>query len=110
MTNLGVDQIGELRGDMDGPVLVADDGDFDAARRVWNAGIDRYPAAIARCESAADVAAAVTFARAEGLDVSVRGGAHNTAGTAVCNDGLMIDLSQLNEVSVDPDGLRVSVG
>ena len=80
MAQLGTDQIRELRADIDGPVIVADDGDFDGARRVWNAEIDRYPAAIARCESAADVAAAVTFARANGLDVSVRGGAHNTAG------------------------------
>ena len=103
-------RIGELRADMDGPVIVAGDGDFDEARRVFNAGIDRYPAAIARCESAADVAAAVAFARAQGLDLSVRGGAHNTAGTAVCDDGLMIDLSLLNEVSVDPDACRASVG
>jgi len=110
MAKLAVDQVAKLRADMDGPVIVAENSDFDDARRVYNAGIDRYPAAIARCESAADVAAAVAFARAQGLEVSVRGGAHNTAGTAVCNDGLMIDLSQLNEVSVDPDGLRVSVG
>ena len=110
MRQLAADRIGELRADIDGPVIVAEDGDFDDARRVFNAGIDRYPAAIARCESAADVAAAVAFARAQGLELSVRGGAHNTAGTAVCDDGLMIDLSQLNEVRVDPIGRRASVG
>jgi FAD/FMN-containing dehydrogenase len=110
MTKLAVDEVGELRADMDGPVIVAESGGFDEARRVFNAGIDRYPAAIARCESAADVAAAVAFARAHGLEVSVRGGAHNTAGTAVCDDGLMIDLTQLNEVNVDPDAFRASVG
>lgn len=110
MVQLAMDQIRGLRADLEGPVIVADDGDFDGARRVWNAGIDRYPAAIARCESAADVAAAVTFARANGLDVSVRGGAHNTAGTAVCDNGMMIDLSQLNEVRIDPDARRASVG
>src|SRR5215469_4103811 len=110
MAKLAVDQVAELRADMDGPVIVAENSDFDDARRVFNAGIDRYPAAIARCESAADVAAAVAFARAQGLEVCVRGGAHNTAGTAVCNDGLMIDLSLLNEVRVDPDAGRARVG
>jgi FAD/FMN-containing dehydrogenase len=110
MTQLAGDRIGELRAELDGPVIVAGDGDFDEARRVWNAGINRYPAAIARCESAADVAAAVAFARAEGLDVSVRGGAHNTAGTAVCDDGMMIDLSLLNEVRIDTQERQASVG
>jgi FAD binding domain/Berberine and berberine like len=110
MAQLAMDRIRELRADMNGPVIVAEDGDFDGARRVWNAEIDRYPAAIARCESAADVAAAVTFARANRLDVSVRGGAHNTAGTAVSDNGLMIDLSQLNDVTINPDARRASVG
>ena len=64
MTQVAGDRIGELRADMDGPVIVAGDGEFDEARRVWNAGVNRYPAAIARCESTADVAAAVNFARA----------------------------------------------
>jgi FAD/FMN-containing dehydrogenase len=110
MTQLAGDRIGELRDDMGGPVIVAGDADFEDARRVWNAGVNRYPAAIARCESTADVAAAVTFARAEGLEVSIRGGAHNTAGTAVCDQGLMIDLSSLNAVTIDPDARRASVG
>jgi FAD/FMN-containing dehydrogenase len=110
MTQLAMDRIGDLRADMDGPVIVAGEADFDERRRVWNAGIDRYPTAIARCESAADVAAAVTFAREHGLDISIRGGAHNTAGTAVCDDGLMIDLSPLNAVSVDPERRRATVG
>jgi FAD/FMN-containing dehydrogenase len=110
MTQLAADRIGEFRAELDGPVIVAGDADFDAARRVWNAGVDRYPAAIARCESTADVAAAVNFARAQGLEVSIRGGAHNTAGTAVCDEGLMIDLSSLNAVTVDPDACRASVG
>jgi FAD/FMN-containing dehydrogenase len=110
MTQVAEDRIGELRADMDGPVIVAGDAAFDAARQVWNAGISRYPAAIARCESTADVAAAITFARAQGLELSVRGGAHNTAGTAVCDGGLMIDLSALNEVIVDPGRRLATVG
>ncbi len=110
MTQLAADRIGELRADMDGPVMVAGDGGFDEARRVWNAGINRYPTAIARCESTEDVAVAVTFARTHGLEVSIRGGAHNTAGTAVCDEGLMIDLSALDEVVVDPDRRLATVG
>jgi FAD/FMN-containing dehydrogenase len=102
MTHAVIDDIAQLRTDMDGPVIVAGEAGFDEARRVWNAGIDRYPAAIARCASTADVVAAVNFAREHRLEISVRGGAHNTAGTATCNDGLMIDLSALNEVTVDP--------
>ncbi len=110
MTQVAEDRIGELRADMDGPVIVAGDGAFDAARQVWNAGISRYPAAIARCESTADVAAAVNFARVQGLELSVRGGAHNTAGTAVCDGGLMIDLSALDEVIVDAERRLATVG
>ena len=102
MTHAVIDDIAELRTDMDGRVIVAGDAGFDEARKVWNAGIDRYPAAIARCASTADVVAAVNFAREHGLEVSIRGGAHNTAGTATCDDGLMIDLSTLNVVTVDP--------
>jgi FAD/FMN-containing dehydrogenase len=110
MTQVAEDRIGELRADMDGPVIVAGDRAFDGARRVWNAGINRYPTAIARCESTADVVAAVAFARAHGLEISVRGGAHNTAGTAVCDGGLMIDLSALDEVIVDPERRLATVG
>lgn len=102
--------IGALRSVMDGPVLTPDDTGFDDRRRVWNAGIDRRPAAIARCASAADVAAAIGHAQDHELEMSVRGGAHNTAGTAVCDDGLMIDLSLLNSVAVDPAARRAKVG
>src|SRR3712207_6792538 len=74
-----------LRGQL---LRLGDDG-YDAARQVWNAMIDRRPALIARCAGAADVMAAVDFARDQGLPVSVRGGGHNVAGKAVCDDGLM---------------------
>ena len=110
MTQLVRGAIGELRTVMDGPVLVPGDPGFDDGRRVWNAEIDRRPAVIARCASAADVAAAIGFARGSGLEISVRGGAHNSAGTAVCDDGLMLDLSLLNEVTVDPAARRARAG
>jgi hypothetical protein len=102
--------IGALRAVMDGPVLTPDDAGFDDRRRVWNAGIERHPAAIARCASATDVAAAIGHAQDHDMEISVRGGAHNTAGTAVCDDGLMIDLSLLNSVTVDAPAQRARVG
>jgi FAD binding domain/Berberine and berberine like len=77
---------------------------------VWNAGIDRRPAVIARCASPADVAAAVAFAAGHGLEIAVRGGAHSMSGAAVADGGLMIDLSRLNRVSVDPRAKRARAG
>lgn len=100
----------ELRSAMDGTLIVPGDLGFDEGRRVWNAGIDRRPSAIARCTSAADVVAAIDFARERRLEVSVRGGAHNAAGTAVCEGGLMVDLREMNGVVVDPAGRRARVG
>jgi FAD/FMN-containing dehydrogenase len=102
--------IGELRAAMDGPVILPGDAEFDDRRRVWNGGVDRSPSVIARCTSAADVATGVRFAREHGLEISVRGGAHNPAGTAVCDDGLMIDLSLLSSIQVDPAARRARVG
>jgi FAD/FMN-containing dehydrogenase len=99
-----------FRAVMDGPVILPSDPGFDDGRRVWNAAIDRRPAVIARCATAADVVAALGFAREHGLEVSVRGGAHNPSGTAVWDDALMIDLSELNAVTVDPAARRVRVG
>jgi FAD/FMN-containing dehydrogenase len=102
--------IEDLRAEMAGPVVAPGDPDFDERRRVFNGEIDRRPLAIARCTSTADVVAAVGFAREHRLELSVRGGAHNTAGTAICDDGLMIDLSLMNAVTVDPGARRVRVG
>jgi FAD binding domain len=73
-----------------GSLLSPGDGAYDETRKVWNGMIDRHPALIARCAGVADVVAAVSFARAHGLLVSVRGGGHNTPGVAVCEGGLMI--------------------
>jgi len=81
MTQLADSGIGDLRQSMSGPVLGPDDSGYDDARRLWNAAIDRRPAVIARCQSAADVSRAVRFARDHGLEIAVRGGAHNPSGS-----------------------------
>ncbi|HEX5347568.1 MAG TPA: FAD-binding protein [Pseudonocardiaceae bacterium] len=99
-----------LRTQLSGAALTRGDTGYHEARSAWNGEIDRYPAVIARCASAADVAAAIGFARQGGLEISVRGGFHNTAGTAICDDGLMIDLSPLHHVEVDPVARRARVG
>jgi FAD/FMN-containing dehydrogenase len=93
-----------------GTVILPDDGGYDEARTVWNAEIDRRPAVIARPTSASQVSAAVKFARSSGLEISVRGGSHNYAGRAVCDDGLMIDLSRMNGVEVDAQTRRARAG
>src|SRR5688572_9670606 len=98
-----------LRSTMDGPVIAPRDAGYDDARKLWNAAIDRRPALIAQCASAADVAAAVGFAQGHGLEIAVRGGAYSMPGHSVCDGGVMIDLSGLNGVSVDPDARRARV-
>ena len=84
-------------------LLRSGDQGYDEARTVWNAMIDRRPAAIARCESTEDVVAAVRFARTNGLEIGVRCGGHNIAGLAVPDGGLMIDLTPMNAVQIDPE-------
>jgi FAD/FMN-containing dehydrogenase len=96
--------IGELRTSLRGPLLQPADAGYDAARTIDNAMIDRRPALIARCAGVADVLAAVRFARTHDLLVSVRAGGHNVAGNAVCDGGLMIDLSPMKGIRVDPVG------
>jgi FAD/FMN-containing dehydrogenase len=90
-------------------VLVAGSGGYDRARAVWNAMIDRRPAAIVRCKDSSDVRSAVEFARACNLPISIRGGGHNVAGHAVCDRGVMIDLSLMRAVRVDPERRRALV-
>jgi FAD/FMN-containing dehydrogenase len=92
-----------------GQLLSREHGEYHAARAVWNGAIDRHPRLIARCGGNADVAAAVRFAREHHLEIAIRGGGHNVAGTAVCDDGIVIDLSAMRAVRVDPDRRTVRV-
>ena len=85
-----------------GPLLRPGDAGYDDARHVWNGMIDRRPALIVRCTGVADVITAVQFARTHDLLVAIRGGGHNVAGHAVCDGGLMIDLSRMKGLRVDP--------
>ena len=101
--------IDELRRSVAGEVLVPGDAGYDAARAVWNAMIDRRPAAIVRATGTDDVIAAVKLAASHRMPVSIRGGAHNVAGHAVGDDGLMIDLSGMRGVRVDPERRRAWV-
>jgi FAD binding domain/Berberine and berberine like len=91
-----------FRNSLHGPLILPGDTGYDAARSIWNGAIDRRPACIARCTGVADVVAAVRFARDHNLEVAVRGGGHNVAGTAVCDDGIVIDLTEMRAVLVDP--------
>ena len=92
-----------------GEVIAPHHRGYDAARRVWNGMIDKRPAAIARCADPDDVATAVRFAAEHDLPLAVRGGGHNVAGTAVVDDGLVIDLSAMRAVRIDPSGRTVHV-
>jgi FAD/FMN-containing dehydrogenase len=90
-----------------GRMILPDDECYDATRKVWNLSIDRRPAVIVQCKGVADVIRAVRFARQHDLRIAVRGGGHNVAGNAVCDDGLVVDLRNMNAVSVDPARLVV---
>ena len=94
--------VNDLKGRLRGPLLTPADPGFDGARSVWNAMIDRHPALIARCLGVTDVVACVNAAREHGLPLSVKGGGHNIAGLAVCEGGLMLDMSLMRGVWVDP--------
>jgi len=96
--------------DFKGTLIGRDDADYEEARAVFNAMIDKRPAVIARCADRDDVAKAVRFAVAHGLLLAVRGGGHNGAGLGTCEGGVVIDLSLLKDVEVNPDARTVRVG
>jgi FAD/FMN-containing dehydrogenase len=99
---VAVDAVAELRTRMRGDILETVDAGYDDARKVWNGMIDKRPAVIARCAGVADVIDAVHFARTNDVLVAIRGGSHSAAGLALCDDGLVIDLTRMKGVRVDP--------
>ena len=102
--------VSRLRQSLSGSLLHPGHAEYDEARTIWNRLIDRRPALIARCAGAEDVVTAVRFAREHDLVLSVRGGGHNVAGSAVCDGGLMIDLSGMKEAQVDASSRTVVAG
>ena len=106
---LAAESIDQLGNDMRGRLLGRADADFEDARKIWNGMIDARPALIAECTGAADVMTAVRFASENRLLTSVRGGGHNIAGSALCEGGLMVDLSRMRQVHVNPQAKRARV-
>ncbi|HEX9144693.1 MAG TPA: FAD-binding oxidoreductase [Candidatus Binatia bacterium] len=99
----------ELKGIIKGNVLIPDQPDYEEARQIWNAMIDRRPAVIVQCAQADDVPPAIRFARKNGLELSIRGGGHNIAGSALCDNGVTIDFSRMKNVRVDAEKRRAYV-
>ena len=98
-----------LRNQIEGHLILPGDPGYDEARKIWNAMIDRKPAAIVRCKTEADAVYSVGFARDNGLRISIRGGGHNIAGHALCDGGLMIDFSGMRAVQTDAANRRAVV-
>ncbi|WP_313624292.1 FAD-binding oxidoreductase [Achromobacter sp.] len=109
MNKLSSSILENLRASARGQVLTSGDAGYDDARKIWNAMVDRRPEVIVRCAGAADVRKAVDIARENHMMVSVRGGGHNIAGTAVCDGGMMIDVSPMKSVRIDPGRARAYV-
>jgi FAD/FMN-containing dehydrogenase len=99
----------QLQSTIQGSVIRPGDPEYDESRQIWNAMIDRRPGVIVRCANANDVAVTVGFAREQGLLVAIRGGGHNIAGNAICDDGIVIDLSAMKHVEIDPKAKRARV-
>jgi FAD/FMN-containing dehydrogenase len=101
--------IEELKGKVKGQIVLPDDPNYNKVREIWNAMIDRRPAVIVQCAAADDVLHAISYARENGLELSIRGGGHNIAGSALCDNGMLIDLSNMKTVSVDAQNRRAYV-
>jgi len=102
-TSISISVVEKFIGGLRGPGLLPQDDDYEESRKIWNGMIDRKPALIVRCQGVSDVIDCVNFARENEILTSVKGGGHNIAGNAVCEGGLMIDLSMMKSVRVDPD-------
>jgi FAD/FMN-containing dehydrogenase len=109
MTALRDETTKKLVSKVKGQVVLPDDPSYHEVRKIWNGMIDRRPAVIVRCAEADDVVHAVKFERTNGLYISIRGAVHNIAGNAVCDNGLMIDLSIMTNVSIDVGKRRAYV-
>lgn len=109
MNAIKPDLIQNFKAQLRGQLVQPDDPDYNEVRKIWNAMIERRPAMIVRCAGVADVMRAVDFARDNNIPLAVRGGGHNIAGNAICDDGLVIDLSTMRSVHVDPDKRRAYV-
>jgi FAD/FMN-containing dehydrogenase len=109
MTTLLNETLGKLKTNVKGRVVLPDDPDYDEVREIWNAMIDLRPAVIVQCAEASDVPQAISFARANGLEISIRGGGHNIAGSALCDRGVTIDLSPMKNVRIDAQKRRAYV-
>ncbi|HTJ92646.1 MAG TPA: FAD-binding oxidoreductase [Pararobbsia sp.] len=110
VTGEAIDEVvDKLKAQLRGTLIQPGDAGYDAARQIWNATIDRRPAVIVRCAGVADVVATVGIARDHGLPLSIRGGGHNIAGSALCDDGVVLDLSMMKSVRIDPDARRAYV-
>jgi FAD/FMN-containing dehydrogenase len=101
--------IEEFRAGLRGELIGPEDEAYEAARKVYNAMIDKHPALIGRCSDVADIISAVNFARENDMLIAIRGGGHNGAGFGVCDAGLVIDLSGMRGIRVDPEARRVRV-
>jgi FAD/FMN-containing dehydrogenase len=109
MKTLPQKSIENLKSKVKGNVILPADPGYNEARKVWNAMIDRSPAVIVQCADAADVPHSISFARDNGLEISIRGAGHNIAGNAVCDNGVMIDFSRMRKVHVDAEKRRARV-
>lgn len=109
MKTISNESIERLKGKVKGQVILPKNSNYDDTRKIWNAMIDRRPAVIVQCSDANDVAPAISFARENALEITIRGAGHNIAGNAVCDNGLMIDFSKMKAVSVDTEKRRAYV-
>jgi FAD/FMN-containing dehydrogenase len=109
MINIPNETTEKLRSKVKGQIVLAGDSNYDEVRKIWNAMIDRRPAVIVQCAEADDVPSAISFARENGLDISIRGAGHNIAGNALCDNGVMIDFSTMRDVRVDTGKRRAYV-